>query len=641
MLSTARNLIVMLPRSTEATTAAPDDQPPPLAQSTNEIALVSTEHSKITNVSVYSGRAEITRLFTFSVRTGQNRVTITGLPNVLDQDSLRIEGCGAATIHDVAISRTPRPAPASTASAELTSLHAKKARTNKALARARKAISALEAYLGTLHTQHVAAGQIAEAVEEYEATAAGTIAEQRKADSGGMQNAMLGMRAVVGVFAEMEGEVEIALIYAVDGALWNAKYDIRVDMQAKEEQVTLIYKAAISQSTGEDWKDVRLTLDTATPTFGVSVPTLNPWPLSIYKPAPALYGAGFVPPPPGGPPPPAPSAPMSRAFKMRRSYSEHSDHCSYDETPPPPPPPRVGHRTLEVSSKGNVSATFEVPGLITIPSDGAAHNVTIVQLRLGAKMSWVCVPKKGTKVHLSAKIKNASRYTLLRGNGSVYVDGSFISRSEVPAVSPDESFDCPLGLDPSVRVTYHPQTKKQSQSGFMTKTATHVFAQHITVHNTKNVPVEGVKVLDQIPVSEDAQIQVNLRQPAAVTSPRIHLLPLLGLHFDGRGVVASWAGADGENDGASGEEEQSAVGRDGKIAWVCQVPPQGKVELALKWEVVVPTKTDVLRLMLVTLYRMLPQSFEGRNLSRPELAISKGQSLNCDRPSASPTNPGS
>jgi hypothetical protein len=43
---------------------------------------------------------------------------------------------------------------------------------------------------------------------------------------------------------------------------------------------------------------------------------------------------------------------------------------------------------LDVSSKGNVSATLRVPRLINIPSDGQAHNVTIVQLKLDASMIW-------------------------------------------------------------------------------------------------------------------------------------------------------------------------------------------------------------------------------------------------------------
>ena len=34
-------------------------------------------------------------------------------------------------------------------------------------------------------------------------------------------------------------------------ANWTAGYDIRVDMQAEEHPVTLIYKAAITQNTGE------------------------------------------------------------------------------------------------------------------------------------------------------------------------------------------------------------------------------------------------------------------------------------------------------------------------------------------------------------------------------------------------------
>jgi hypothetical protein len=38
------------------------------------------------------------------------------------------------------------------------------------------------------------------------------------------------------------------------------------------------------------------------------------------------------------------------------------------------PPPGMDHRISPVSSKGGIGATFRVPGVITIPSDGAAHK---------------------------------------------------------------------------------------------------------------------------------------------------------------------------------------------------------------------------------------------------------------------------
>ena len=128
--------------------------------------------------------------------------------------------------------------------------------------------------------------------------------------------------------------------------------------------------------------------------------------------------------------------------------------------------PPIRNRGLVVSSKGDITATFSVPGIITIPSDDASHNVTITELELDAEMSWISVPKKSPKAHLTvrslhlrlprgglcsmdlwvqAKVKNESEYTFLSGIASVYVDGSFISRSDIPAVSPQESFDCPLG----------------------------------------------------------------------------------------------------------------------------------------------------------------------------------------------------
>jgi hypothetical protein len=64
------------------------DEPPPF-QSVNVIELNSVNDGTITGVSVYSSRAEIKRLFKFNIKTGQNQLNISGLPNVLDQESLR------------------------------------------------------------------------------------------------------------------------------------------------------------------------------------------------------------------------------------------------------------------------------------------------------------------------------------------------------------------------------------------------------------------------------------------------------------------------------------------------------------------------------------------------------------------------
>ncbi|PPQ80767.1 hypothetical protein CVT25_001904 [Psilocybe cyanescens] len=597
-----------------------DASPPPF-QPVNTVDLVSVEDSKIISVSVYAGRAEITRLFKFNVKTGQNQLNIVGLPKVLDQDSLRVEGRGAATIHDVSIS-TLTPPPVPTTSPALTSLLSKEKKTQKALARALKSLSSVETYISSVRVEDLDVSNLRNVVQQYDATAgelddrvteleaelksaSEAIREERKRLAGPTGNDKLNLKATIGVFADFEGEIKIALIYAVNNATWSAGYDIRVDMQTKDKPVTLIYKASIAQSTGEDWDDVPLTLETATPTFGVGVPTLEPWTLSVQRylfkksKSFAIRGAGAVLEVP--PPPPRPSA---RALSYAAEMEETSMSSEAN--------PQIQHRGLQVSSKGGVSATFGVPGLITIPSDGVGHNVTIVKLALDADMSWVCVPKKDSRVHLKAKIKNASEYTLLAGNASVYVDGSFISKSDVPLVSPEEKFDCPLGLDPSIRVTYHPRTKKVSQSGFYTKSSNHTFTQRVTVHNTK-ASASGagsgslsIKVVDQVPISEDSVITVKLVQPALVV-PAVDGASSVGAAGKGgeprlpapvkvsSGVTAMWDGADEVGQGGEGESgvDLESLGKEGRFCWICAVPPQGKVGLVLQWEVAAPANTNI------------------------------------------------
>ncbi|KAF8877365.1 hypothetical protein BD779DRAFT_1677356 [Infundibulicybe gibba] len=553
-------------------TTSQSDTPPPF-DPVNIVEINSITDGKIVNVHLYSGRAEITRLYRVNARTGQNRFSITDLPNVLDRDSLRVEGRGSATIHDVTMSETPAKEAPSTSPA-FEALEVKRSRTKNALDRCNELLASLGSYLGTAHVKHIAANDLGSFIDNYTTTCErldervielrqeleaidADLKVARDALGIAQENELLRQQVAISVFAEVGGDVEVVLIYAVRNANWKAAYDIRVETDGKETPVTLIYKAMIMQTTGESWSDVPLILETITPTFGVKIPSLSDWNISASR---------------------------DQTWKSSRRKSSYQSvlpvPSRFSMAAPPLEPQMMSHRGLDVSSKGNVSATFRIPGLISIPSDGGSHNITIVELKLDAIMSWVAVPKRDAKVHLKAKIKNASEYTLLQGSGSVYVDGSFISRSNVPLVSQQESFDCPLGLDPTIRIIYHPRSKKTTHSGLYTKTINHVHSQRITIFNTKTIPIKGLKVVDQIPVSEDSQITVKLTNPA-LTLPVPPPVSVTG------GVSAQWDGADED------DVDRESLGRDGKLNWMCEVPAQEKINLLLSWEVTASANTPI------------------------------------------------
>ena len=195
-----------------------------------------------------------------------------------------MEGRGAATIHDVTLSNIPQAKRVS--SAQLEELVTEKNLAEKGLVRCKKGLASLETYISSINAQHTDVADLDMVIEHYDKAAekldkkiiglektikkiSEDIEKERTELEGSPIDAKLGLRAAIGVFAAVEGQVEIALIYgmwlsrqfrckwklnsgtAVYGATWRALYDIRVDMQTKEKPVKLIYKAAITQDTGE------------------------------------------------------------------------------------------------------------------------------------------------------------------------------------------------------------------------------------------------------------------------------------------------------------------------------------------------------------------------------------------------------
>ncbi|KAF8313120.1 hypothetical protein DL93DRAFT_2044144, partial [Clavulina sp. PMI_390] len=117
-----------------------------------------------------------------------------------------------------------------------------------------------------------------------------------------------------------------------------------------------------------------------------------------------------------------------------------------------------------------------------------------------------------------------SSYVGLLGPSSVFLDGNFVAKSTVPNVSPSESFTCSLGVDPSVRITFHPQSKVSTTTGgtgFSSfignnnpKMNVTSFKQRITIKNARaNTAISKLVVQDRIPVSEDSRIKVTISQP--------------------------------------------------------------------------------------------------------------------------------
>ncbi|KAF8960056.1 hypothetical protein BDZ97DRAFT_1906024 [Flammula alnicola] len=533
----------------------------------NAINLDSLKESTIQHINVYADRAQITRLFKVNVAAGQNKVTISSLPNITDRESLRVEARGPVVIHGVASSKVAKKQPDET-SPLLEELNGNKEKATDALERYKKALKAIDGYMDKIDVQYLDISKLGEAMEIYDTTEEkwdakirqvnkeieaieGEMTEEEERLENAVGNKELRTRVVVGLFAESATEIEIVLIYAVSHSSWEPSYDIRANLQNPEAPVKVVYKASITQQTGETWENAPITLETATPTFDLELPYLDIWKISETMSAAATRR-------------------LSVGGKRARKILADPDDLDY-----------APHKATVVTSKGNVNATFRIPGKSTIPSNEEAHDVTIAELQLDANMSWMCIPKGDDQVHLKATIKNSSEYTFLAGSSNVYVDQSFIASSLVPRVSPQEVFECLLGLDPSIRL---------SESGFYNKSRVHSFSQRITVHNTKIVNVEGIKIVDHIPVSQDANISINLISPA-LTLPKASAsgsegkVSIPASVQVSEGVVAKWR----ERLGYSAE----SLGENGQLEWVCSIPALGKVNLLLQWDVTAPHTTHV------------------------------------------------
>jgi hypothetical protein len=82
-------------------------------------------------------------------------------------------------------------------------------------------------------------------------------------------------RIVIKIKSESEMKAKFTVSYFVSNARWYPSYNLNV--KNLDEPLVIDYQANISQQTGEDWTDVKLTLSTTDPNLSGQKPILMPW----------------------------------------------------------------------------------------------------------------------------------------------------------------------------------------------------------------------------------------------------------------------------------------------------------------------------------------------------------------------------
>ncbi|MGQ9619535.1 MAG: mucoidy inhibitor MuiA family protein [Bacteroidales bacterium] len=277
--------------------------------------------------------------------------------------------------------------------------------------------------------------------------------------------------------------------YTVSQAGWYPSYDIRVDDITKP--VVIFYKANVYQNTGTEWKNVRLSFSTATPWISGTLPALNPWYIDFYL-SPRITARGV-----------ASGAVKSEAPVILEDVVM-ADRKTFLKKEPEAVPVTVEKRA------GEMSVTFDVAMLYTIPSDNKTQTIEIQRTSTPAEYKYVTVPKLSNYAYLTSNITDWAKQSLLSGEANLYFENTYVGKSRLDVNQLSDTLLISLGTDPGILV------KREKRKDFTSKriigaNKTDTYSFLITLRNNKSTQVR-ITVNDQIPVSSNSQITVEAEE---------------------------------------------------------------------------------------------------------------------------------
>ncbi len=493
--------------------------------------------SAITAVTVFPGRAEIVRTVEVSLPAGQSTVVIDGLPASLIPQSIRVRGTADGALLIGSVESKPHFTEGVVREeeralrAELVSLQDRRRGLDDRIAAARIQLEFIEA-IGRdgprIINEEIAQGRFDpeawhKALGLIGAGSAGAFEQIHKAEiekrelhkkiaqtERRLNQVRTGRTATVtariNVETQSPAKARLQVSYQLPGASWRPLYDARLDSTTGETRLVQI--GEVRQHTGEDWSGVALTLSTARPAASARLPELQPWFVDFVQPL--AFGM---------------RGKTESELSVLRDLMKSQEALQRSEEPMAKASSGAAG-ILEAAKPvtaqvvaGEFAAQYRIPGAANVPSDKAPHKFVIAERTFEAKLAVRTVPKIAPQAYLYGEITYEGDAPLLPGPVSVFRDEAFIGTSALALLRPGEDFKLSFGVDDKVRVSYRLETGERSREGIFNKNRRMERRYLIKVANHHKRAME-ITVLDQLPVPQDEDIEVELLRTSTKVSER-------------------------------------------------------------------------------------------------------------------------
>jgi TonB-dependent SusC/RagA subfamily outer membrane receptor len=341
---------------------------------------------------------------------------------------------------------------------------------------------------------------------------------------------------------------DFTISYLTSSAYWNPSYDLRAENISSP--IKLSYKAKIAQTTGIDWKQVKLSLSTAVPSQSTDAPILKTWFLKYIDPIELLNRelksntiqslnnqtsnlsevvvTGY-----------ATRKKDAKSFEDSDAqlYIVNGKEISADEFG------KIDQRAIkninvlkdknaialygmrgangvyivtlkdELSdyvtvTDNQMSVTFDIDIPYDIPDNGKEQNVELKQFTIPAFYKYYSVPKLDNNSYLLGEIPQWQKLNLLPGEANIIFENTYVGKSFIDPNSISDTLNVTLGNDKRV-VVKKEKINDFSSVKFLGSNKKQVFTFEITVKNNKNEKMQ-ILLKDQYPVSSNKDIEVEL-----------------------------------------------------------------------------------------------------------------------------------